>query len=181
MRATFAVSLLFVASSSTGCSAAGRTPFALAPAPSLGTSPEWTAKGDSLTQHIYLSTRPLRTAGGGGGLRNAIVTTAIGSVGAVATAAIGNKSTARTVGAVAGGLSTVTGVLGIVQALRKSDASCIAALDRATMEWDSSRRATEPEARAAYTSLRTAVASQGASCPKVRTALTGSGSGLTGF
>ncbi len=181
MRAATAVSLLLTLVTVTGCSSAGQSSFTLAPAPSLATAPAWTAKGDSLVQTIYRGTRPLRTGGSGGGLRTAIMTTAIGSVGAIATAAISNKSTARTVGAVAGGLSTVTGVLGIVQALRKSDTSCIVSLDRATAAWDAAPRSDEPAARAAYITLRTAVGAEGASCPKVGAALTASGAGLNGF
>lgn len=181
MRAATAVSLLLTLVTVTACSSAGRSSFTLAPAPSLATAPAWTAKGDSLVQTIYRGTRPLRTVGSSGGLRTAILTTAIGSVGTIATAAISNKSTARTVGAVAGGLSTVTGVLGIVQALRKSDASCIASLDRATAAWDSAPKSDEPAARAAYGTLRTAVGTEGASCPNVGAALTAYGAGLNGF
>jgi hypothetical protein len=167
----------------TACtSAANRTAFSLAPAPTLTSAAAWQAKGDSLVQTIYRNTRPMRaTAGGGGGLKNAIITTAIGSVGTIATAAISNKSTARTVGAVAGGMSTITGVLGIVQALRKSDASCIASLDRATMAWDAAPKTDEPSARTAYAALRTAVGTEGAACPKVGAALAGTGGGMTGF
>jgi hypothetical protein len=176
MRSSTTAALLLVIAITTGCSSvAGGAEFSLAPVPALSTAAAWQTKGDSLVQMIYRSTRPLRTKGAGsGGLRNAITTTAIGSVGTIATAAISNKNTARTVGAVAGGLSTATGVLGIVQSLRKSDASCVANLDTATMAWDAAPKADEPAAKSAYAALRTAVGTEGKACPRVGAALSSS-------